>query len=138
MFVLLVRTRPARIPDDNSQSVKVKLTLDRNFSTADELGYTVPHSVLNQRLQEHCWHQCIQGVGRNRQIDPQPLSQPRLFNGKVAFRKRYSCESATSSITSLSRLVRKSSPICASIVVAAGAFPSRTSVETALSELNRK
>jgi hypothetical protein len=128
VFVLLFRTAPAGIPDDNPQSLKVKPTLNRNLSTVNELGNTVPHGVLHQRLQQHAWHQCVQGFGRNRQID---LHRYRSVNA-------ISWESATSGITSLSRLARKSSPICASIRVAAGALSSSTSVETAFRELNKK
>jgi len=61
-----------------------------------------------------------------------------LLNGEVLrdagklLRKWYLGEA------SLSRAVRRSSPICASMRVAGVTFPSRTRVDTAFRELNKK
>jgi hypothetical protein len=59
ILFLLALTTPSGVPDDNSQPVGMQRALDRNPPTFDQWRHSVAHRVLNQRLQQHAWHQGI-------------------------------------------------------------------------------
>jgi hypothetical protein len=69
ILLLLALPAPSGVPDDNSQPVRMKRTLYHNPSTFNQWRHPIAHCVLNQRLVQHAWHQCIPRFHWNNHIE---------------------------------------------------------------------
>jgi hypothetical protein len=139
--VRLVALRGAalsRIPDDQPQSFALQLSADRNAPPSTSRPTQCPMAFSSSGCSNMPGTTASRVSGGMVRLT-RNLSPSRVCSiARYRFVRAISRERRISASTSSSRLVRKSSPICASVRVAAGTSPSSTRVETALRELNKK